>query len=67
MSPIERKILGALFILDDGSGMVNASLQQIADRISYKKSGGTITYALKMLERDNYIVRINRSVYKILI
>lgn len=67
MSPIERKILGALFILDDGSGMVNASLQQIADRISYKKSGGTITYALKMLERDNYIIRVNRSVYKILI
>lgn len=64
---IEKKVLGALLILAKGENTIEATQQQIADTMKYKKSGGAITYAIKMLEHDNYIVKLDKHRYKILI
>lgn len=66
---IERKVLGALLVLTDASNnnTVKATHQDIADLINYKTGGGALSFALKILERDNYIVSLDRSTYKILI
>jgi len=67
LGTIERKVLGALIILADQNKIAYASLIDIADLIGYKKTGGALTFAIKILERDNYIVKIGQRKYKILI
>jgi len=65
---IERKVLGALIIMADNETKIAiAPLNDIADLIGYKTSGGAISFAIKILERDNYLVKISTSKYKILI
>ena len=66
---IERKVLGALLVLADNSknNTVKATMKEVADLIGYKSSGGALSFAFRILERDNYIVCVNRSTYKLLI
>ena len=64
---VERKVLGALMILSEEDGRVKASHNEIAEKMGYKKSGGTITYALRSLQRDNIIHKISSGRYQILI
>lgn len=67
LGTIERKVLGALIILADEKKVVKASLHDMADVMGYKAVGGALTFAIKILERDNFIVRISKSTYKLLI
>lgn len=67
LGTVERKVLGALIILADEKKTINAPLKDLADVMGYKKTGGAMTFALKILERDNFIVRTNKSTYKLLI
>ena len=64
---VERKVLGALIIMADDEKTAKASLKAIADNIGYKAVGGALTFAVKILERDNFIVRDNKGIYKLLI
>ena len=64
---IERKMLGALLILSDRDNMVSANLNQLAEQMNYKASGGALTFALKVLERDNYVIRTSKDSYVLLI
>lgn len=66
---IERKVLGAFLIMAEhtNSNIVKITTTEIADCIGYKSGGGAISFAIKILERDNYLVRINRGKYKLLI
>ena len=64
---VEKKVLGALMILADGSNVVKSTLTNIATTMGYKVSGGAITYALRVLERDNFIARMPQKTYKLLI
>ena len=71
---IERKMLGALMILVDDNGIVDASNIEIANTMGYAKAGGALTLAAKVLESENYIIVLNREApkregrkYKILI
>jgi len=64
---IEKKVLGALLILSDKNNVTKATHSDIAQVMGYKTDGGAITFALKILERDNFIVRTAKSTYKLLI
>ncbi len=66
---VEKKVLGALMILAGGATEVVATSRHIADTMGYKSPGGAITFALRVLERDNYLARIPnvRSGYRLLI
>lgn len=69
LGTIERKVLGALLVLTDNSknNTVKATMKEVADLIGYKSSGGALSFAFKILERDNYIVCVDKSTYKLLI
>ena len=67
LSTIDKKVLGALIILADDHMVVNASTVQIAQRMGYKKSGGAVTYALRMLEANNFITLLGKGMYKVLL
>lgn len=67
LGTVERKVLGALLILADDNNVVTTTLRKIANQIGYKTSGGAISFALKILERDNFIIRNNTKQIKILI
>lgn len=68
LGTIERKVLGALLVLADNSNnTVKVTLKEIADLIGYKSSGGALSFAVKILERDNYVVCVDRGIYKLLI
>lgn len=64
---VERKVLGALIIMANENKTVTTTMEQIASVIGYKKSGGALTFALRILERDNFIVRTAQRTYKLLI
>lgn len=66
---IERKVLGAFLIMAEhtNGNIVKITTREIADCIGYKSGGGAISFAIKILERDNYLVRISRGKYKLLI
>lgn len=68
LGTIERKVLGALMILADkaSNNTVKASMLEIAELIGYKATGGALSFAIKVLERDNYLVKIGRSRYQLL-
>ena len=67
MGVIERKVIGAMLIMTDENNIAKVTLQDVADLIGYKKSGGALSFAIKILERDNYLVKIASQTYKILI
>lgn len=64
---IERKVLGALLTMSDDNGIVSTNLANLASRMGYKKSGGALTFAIKILENENYISKQDKQVYKVLI
>ena len=64
---VERKVLGALMILSEKDGSVKASYSEIAEKMGYKRSGGTITYALRSLQKDNIVNKVSSGRYQILI
>lgn len=64
---IEKKVLGALMIMADKDNIVKATTVLIAKTVGYKSPGGALTFALKILERDNFIIPIGKYTYKILI
>lgn len=63
----ERKCLGALVLSSCNDMTVKISTHELANKMGYKKTGGTITYALQMLEMKNYIVKIGEGEYKVLL
>lgn len=69
LGTVERKVLGALLIIADGNNdnIIKASLKDIANLIGYKASGGALTFAIKILERDNFLICTDRSTYKLLV
>lgn len=72
LGTVEKKVLGALLILadtnKDGELVTAVSTNQIAEKMGYKKSGGVITYALRILEHKNIIAPLEKKgTYKILI
>lgn len=64
---VERKILGALLLMCNDNMEVSCTLRSIADVMEYKTVGGAMTYALEMLEMKNYIVKLEKGRYKILL
>lgn len=69
LGTVERKVLGAMLIIanNTNSNNVKVSMNEIADLIGYKTSGGALSFAIKILERDNFLVCTGRSTYKLLI
>lgn len=67
LGTIERKVLGAMLIMADDNHIINATLKEIATAIGYKSSGGALTFAIKILEHNNYIVKTAERQYKLLI
>lgn len=67
LGTVERKVLGAMMVLASDDKIVNASKNTIAKTMGYKTVGGAITFAIKILERDNFIVQLEQGRYKILV
>lgn len=64
---VERKVLEALLILSGEDNTVKASMNKIAQTMGYKRPGGAITFAIRILERDNFLVKIGVGRYKLLV
>ncbi len=64
---VERKVLGALIIMANENKVAIATMEDIACKIGYKRSGGALTFAIRILERDNFVVRVKPRTYKLLI
>lgn len=65
---VEKKVLGAMMILANEVNVVKATITDIAETMGYKTTGGAITYALRVLERDNFVARLpQKRTYKLLI
>lgn len=56
LGKVERKVYGALLTLADDELYVSCKKEDIAKRMGYKRSGGAITNALRILEHHNYIM-----------
>lgn len=65
---VEKKVLKALMLMANDNNVVKTNMKDIAKAIGYKKPGGAITFALKILERDNFVARLPEDkTYEILI
>lgn len=64
---VEQRLLGSMLLLASPEGIVVADNGQLARKMGYKTSGGSVTYAIKMLEINNYITKLNKGEYKVLI
>ncbi len=64
---VEKKVLGALMIMANGKDVVKSTIRNIANVMGYKEPGGAITYALRVLERDNFVMRMPGRMFKLLI
>jgi len=65
---IEKKVLGALIIHMDENSISNVTNRDIANTMGYKEPGGAITFALKVLERDNLVLKLEeKQKYKVLV
>lgn len=69
LGTVERKVLGAMLIIADNTknNIVKVSMNEIANLIGYKTSGGALSFAIKILERDNFLICTGRSTYRLLI
>lgn len=64
---VDKKVLGALIILSKEDNTVEATLKDIANVMGYKEVGGALTFAIRILERDNFIIKLGQGRYKLLI
>lgn len=65
---VEKKVLEALMLVANDNNVVKANTKDIAKAMGYKSPGGAISFALKILERDNFVARLPEDkTYKILI
>jgi DNA-binding MarR family transcriptional regulator len=62
---IEKKALGALITLCDANNITRVSMRELARAMGYKATGGAITLALKTLEMNNHIERLENNTYKV--
>jgi hypothetical protein len=53
--------------LANDDGYVNLNTSQLAKEAGYKASGGLLTYALDILERDNYIAKISSNEWRVFV
>ena len=67
LGKIERKVLGAMLTMCDEEGKVKATYSDLANQMGYKKPGGVITFAIKILENENFITRQSKQTYRVLI
>ena len=67
MGVVDKKVLGALLLLADDNMVVKTTMTKIANVMGYKATGGTVTYSLKLLEINNYISKLYKGTYKVLI
>lgn len=67
MGLVEKKVLGALLILADEDNVAKATFPEIAEKMGYKTFGGAISFAIRLLEINNYITKTDKSTYKILL
>lgn len=67
LNKVEKKVLGAMLILADERGKVEASIQTIAKRMGYKRGGGIISYAIQALEMKDYIMKHEPGKYTVLL
>lgn len=51
----------------DDNNVAKAKMRDIADIINYKSTGGAMSFALKVLERDNYIIKLDKGKYQVLV
>jgi len=63
----ERKLYGTMLKLANDDGYVNLNTSQLAKEAGYKASGGLLTYALDILERDNYIAKISSNEWRVFV
>lgn len=64
---VERKVLGALLQLADNDLNVTCTQKELAQRMGYKQTGGAINFALEGLEIKNYLSRLGKNQYTVLI
>lgn len=64
---VERKALGALMVLAGGDKVVVVTSAELAQAMGYKKTGGAVSSALKILEKDGIIKKIGNRTYMLLI
>lgn len=64
---VERRVLGALMVLSNSEKEIEANTTEIAEAIGYKRNGGSISSALKILQYENIITKIDKRRYKLLI
>jgi len=67
MGAIEQKVLGALLFLANGKKEVTAKRKEIIHEMGYLTDGGAISFALRLLEMNNYIARPSKNQYIILV
>lgn len=67
LTSVERKVLGALLINADDNLYAKVTLAKIAITMGYVKGGGQISSALRALELQNMIAKIDNYGYKIFI
>lgn len=65
---VEKKVLDAMMLMANNNNIVKTTIKNIAETIGYKQSGGAITFALKILERDNFVERLpEKKTYRLII
>lgn len=65
---VEKKVLDAMMLMANNNNIVKTTIKNIAKAIGYKKPGGAITFALKILERDNFVERLpEKKTYRLII
>lgn len=65
MGVVDKKILEWMMEKCSKDRIITANVMEIAGGIGYKKSGGTITYSLKLLRASNKIIKIGKNTYKV--
>jgi hypothetical protein len=64
----ERKIYGTLLQLADDDGYVKGyNLSDLAKCAGYKASGGLLTYAMEILQRDNLVAKLSNNEWRIFV
>lgn len=64
---VEKKVLFALMDLADSNNMVTVTSTKLAHHIGYKKSGGAITWAIRLLKERGKIKQLGKRTYKVLV
>ena len=68
MKRAERRLYGALLQLADDDGYVKGyNLSDLAKKAGYKANGGLLTYAMEILQRDNFVAKISDKDWRIFV